>query len=69
MFRITKQRTNEGWDILGVNCWKDEKGVVKVTVDEHKSIWKNHMENLMNVENILGDCVDHAKVEGLVSMI
>ena len=45
------------------------KGVVKVTVDECKSIWKNHMEKLMNEDNKYGDCVDNAKAQGPVSMI
>ena len=45
------------------------EGVVKVAVDEHKSIWKNRLEKLMNVENEWEDCVDHPKVEGPVSMI
>ena len=33
------------------------------------SIWKNHMEKLINVENEWGDCVKAVKVEGSVSMI
>lgn len=42
---------------------------MKVTVNEHKNNWKNHIENLINVENEWGDCVVHAKMEGPVSMV
>lgn len=42
---------------------------MKVTVNEHKNNWKNHIENLINVVNEWGDCVVHAKMEGPVSMV
>lgn len=40
LFCIAKQRTKEERFVLGVNCLKNEKGIVKETVDERKSIWK-----------------------------
>ena len=42
---------------------------MKVTVNERKYIWKIHMEKLMNVENALGDCVEHPEVEVPLKMI
>ena len=36
LFRIASQRVKERCDVLRVNCLKDEKGVVKVTVGKHK---------------------------------
>ena len=33
------------------------------------TIWKNHMERSMNMDNEWGDCVKHAMVENLVAMI
>ena len=51
LFRIAKQRAGEKSDVVGVSCLKDKSGVVKVSVDDRKKIWKEHMEKLMNVEN------------------
>ena len=50
LFRIAKQRVREKKDVVGVSCLKDESGVVKVSVDDQKKIWKEHMEKLMNVD-------------------
>ena len=50
-FRTVKQRVEEKKDVIGVCCLKDESGAVKVSVDDQKKIWKEHMEKLMNVEN------------------
>ena len=51
LFRIAKQSVWEKKDVVGVSCLKDESGAVKVSVDDQKEIWKEHMEKLMNVEN------------------
>ena len=51
LFRIAKQRAGEKRDVVGVSCLKDESGAVKVSVDDQKKIWKEHMEKLVNVEN------------------
>ena len=52
LFRIAKQSAGET---------KDESGVIKVSVDDRKKIWKEHMENLMNVENEWSDSTDAIK--------
>ena len=44
-------------------------GAVKVSVDDRKKIWKEHMEKLMNVENEWSDSTDARKVEGAVGRI
>ena len=62
MFRIAKQKVREKKDV-GVR-W-----VVKVSVDDKKKIWKEHMKNLMNVENEWSDSIGASKVEGLVKRI
>ena len=69
LFRIAKQRAGESSDVVGVSCLKDESGVVKVSVDDRKKIWKEHMEKLMNVENEWSDGIDASKVEGAVRRI
>ena len=51
LFKIVKQRVEEKKDVVGVSCLKDESGAVKVSVDDEKKIWKEHMENVKNVEN------------------
>ena len=51
LFRVAKQTVGEKKDVSGVSCLKDESGAVKVSVDDRKKIWKEHMEKLMNVEN------------------
>ena len=69
LFRIVKQRTGEKKDVVGVSCLKDESGAVKVSVDDQKKIRKEHMKNLMNVENEWKNCIDASKVEGAVRRI
>ena len=69
LFRITKQWVGEKKDVVGVSCLKDESGAVKVSVDDRKKIWKEHMEKLMNVENEWSDSTDASKVEGAVRRI
>ena len=66
LFRIAKQRVGEKTDVVGVSCLKDESRAVKVSVDDRKKIWKEHMEKLMNVENEWSDSIDANKVEGAV---
>ena len=67
-FRIAKQWVREKKDVW-ISCLKDESGVVKVSVDDRKKIWKKYMENLMNVENEWSDNIDPSKVEGTVRRI
>ena len=68
LFRIAKQRVGEKKDV-GVSCIKDESGAVKVNVDDRKKIWKEHMENLMNVENEWSDSIGASKAEDAVRRI
>ena len=56
-------------DSVGVNCLKDKTGIVKVSVDIQKKIWKEHMKKLTNVENEWGDSIDASKVEGATRRI
>ena len=55
LFRIAKQRVGKKKGVVGVSCLKDESGMVKVSVDDRKKIWKEHMEKLMNVKNEWSD--------------
>ena len=61
LFRIAKQRVGEKKDVVGVNYLKDESGAVKVSVDDRKKIWKEHMEKLMTIENEWNDSIDASK--------
>ena len=45
----------------GVACLKDESGVVKVSADDLKKIWKEHMEKLMNIENEWSDSINASR--------
>ena len=63
---IAKQRPGEKKDVVGVSCLKDASGAVKVSVDDRKKIWKEHIEKLMNVENEWSDSIDTSQVEGAV---
>ena len=69
LFGIAKQRTGDKKDVVGVSCLKDESGMVKVSVDDRKKIWKEHMEKLMNVENEWSASIAASKVEGAVRRI
>ena len=42
---------------------------MKVSVDDPKKIWKEHMEKLINVKNEWSDTIDASKVEGAVRRI
>ena len=66
LFRTAKQRAGEKSDVVGVSCLKDESGAVKVSIDDRKKIWKEHMEKLINIENEWSDSIDASKVEGAV---
>ena len=50
LFRIAKQKVGEKKDV-GVSCLKEESGLVKVSMDDCKKIWKEHMEKLMSKMN------------------
>ena len=51
LFRSAKERVGEKKDVVGVSCLKGESGTVKVSVDDRKKIWTEHMEKLMNFQN------------------
>ena len=61
LFRIVKQRAGEKKDVVRVSCLKDESGAVRVSVDDWKKIWKEHMEKLVNVENEWSNSIDASK--------
>ena len=42
---------------------------MKVSVEDQKKIWKEHMEKLMNVENEWSDIIDANEVDGAVRRI
>ena len=42
---------------------------MKVSVNDRKKIWKEHMKKLVNVENKWSDSIDDSKVEGAVRRI
>ena len=69
LFRIAKQRAGEQSDFVGVSCLKVKSGAVKVSMDDRKEIWKEHMEKLMNVESEWSDSIDASKTEGAVRRI
>ena len=69
LFRIAKQMVCEKKDFVGVSCFKDESGVAKVSADDRKKVWKEHMETLMNVENEWSDSIGASMVEGAVRRI
>ena len=66
LFRIAKQRVGENKDVIGVSCLKDESGIVKISVDGRKKIWKEHMEKLIYVQREWSQSIDASKVEGPV---
>ena len=51
LFIIAKQRVVEKKDVVGVSCLKDESGIVKLSVDDQREIWKKHIEKLTNAED------------------
>ena len=55
--------------LLGLVVLKMKVEAAKVSADDRKKIWKEHMEKLMNVENEWSDSIDASKVEGSVRRI
>ena len=51
LLKIAKQTAREKRHVVGVSCLKDESGAVKVSMDNRKKMWKEHMEKLINIEN------------------
>ena len=45
-------------DVVEVSYLKDESEVVQVSVDDQKKTWKEHMENLMNIEHEWSDSIN-----------
>ena len=43
-----------GKDINGGGCMKDEDGRLVVSEKDRGKLWKDHMEKIMNVENLMG---------------
>ena len=66
---LPRKKVGEKKDIVGVSCLKDKNGVVKVSVEDGKKIWKEDMEKLMNVENKWSESIDASKVESAVKRI
>ena len=50
--------------VVGISCLKDESGAVKVSVDNRKKMWKEHMEKLINIENEWSDMIALILVQG-----
>ena len=50
LFRISKQMVGQKKDVVGVSCLKDEREAVKVSTDDRKKIWNEHMEKLINID-------------------
>ena len=69
LFRIVKHTVGEKKGAVGVSCLKDESGVVKVSVDDRKKIWKEHMDKLMKIETEWSDIIDASKAEGALRRI
>ena len=69
LFRISKQMVGQKKDVVGVSCLKDESEAVKVSTDDRKKIWNEHMEKLINIDNEWSDSVDASKVEVVVRRI
>ena len=67
--RELPRKVGEKEGVVGVSCLKDESGAAQVSVDDRMKIFKEHMEKLMNVENVWSDCIDANKVEGAVKRI
>ena len=43
LFRIAKQSAGKKRDCVWFSCLKDESGAVKVSVDNPKKIWREHL--------------------------
>ena len=46
-----KLNTEEGQNMIGVNCLKDESGNIVVKPEMIKKRWREYMEQLLNVDN------------------
>lgn len=51
ILKRSRQENKDKRDIEGIPCIRDKDGNLRVSVDERIGVWKNYMENLLNVEN------------------
>ena len=61
--RIMKKEAN---DLAGNNCIRDNNGKIVLAEDGRKKVWKEHMEAIMNEENLWDGMVEVEMVKGLV---
>ena len=68
-FRIARQMTREGRDVISVCCMKNDAGNVVSDADDMKNIWRKYMEKHLNVENDWDSEVDCPEVMGPYCLI
>ena len=61
--KFVKFIRKERRDIEGGGCMKDKNGKLVVSEKDHKKLWKEHMEKIMNVENEWCQMVEADMVE------
>ena len=68
-FRIARQMTSEGRDVISVCCMKNDVGNAVFDTDGMKNIWRKYVEKLLNVEHDWDGEVDCPKVMGPCCLI
>ena len=69
VFRLVKFMKREGRDIDGGRCMKGKDGRLLFSEKERGRLWKDHMEEIMNVENIWDQMTEVDVVEGPVERV
>ena len=66
VFKFVKFMRKEGRDIDGGGCMKDKNGRLIVSEKDRGKLWREHMEKIMNMENVWNQMVRVDLVEGPV---
>ena len=66
VFKFVKFMRKEGRDIDGGGCMKYKDGRLVLSEKDRGKLWKEHMENIMNLENEWDQMVEADMVEGPV---
>ena len=69
IFKFLKSMKRDGKDVEGGSCLRDSAGRLAFSEDDRKRVWKEHMEKIMNEENVWDQVTDADMVEGPIERI
>ena len=69
IFKLVKRLKKDGKDVEGGRCLRGKDGRLGFTENQQKKIWKDYMENIMNIENDWDHVTTARAVEGPIEKV